>query len=365
MLYATAQTRSWHIHSKRRENRGIFAWSCLHHAAGKCESQHRDWWLPAKFTLAPLQNQQTSVVATNTAFLFHTPEADSLHAEMDHTQLSSDAEDRAPLFMPESLTKRQRLRAIAAGGENLYEPPNTAEAFARLEAAIDEVKYHGSMSEGQGLIARRQRLKAIVATYEDLYEPPDTAEAFARLEAAIDEVKRHARARRNNYAQDPMLDPPTTAERFNRIETAIDEVLAEHDTRTQTPWRAKKSISDPHLSAQSSTSDCKEPSHLLRKRPLQSADHSTPAEPNGSPGKPSHETVSFSLRRRPRGYFTRHASLRPSTPGEADTITHSAVESISEAEATERNQDVDVFRDDDSVKAFADQTYQSVREKYL
>jgi hypothetical protein len=285
---------------------------------------------------------------------------------MDHTQLPSDVEDRAPLFMPESFTKRQRLRAIAAGGENLYEPPNTAKAFARLEAAIDEVKFHGSMSEGQGLIARRQRLKAIVATYEDLYEPPDTAEAFARLEAAIDEVKRHATARRNDNAQDPMLDPPTTAERFNRIETAIDEVLAKHDTRTtQNPRRVQKSTSDPHLSTQAANPDRKESSHLLRKRPLQSADHSPPAEPNGSPGKPSHEPVFFSLRRRPRGYFCRCASLRPSTPGEADTITHSAVKPISKAEATERNQDVDVFRDDDSVKAFADQTYQSAREKYL
>jgi hypothetical protein len=293
-------------------------------------------------------------------------ETDPLHAKMDHTQLPSDAEDRAPLFMPESLTRRQRLRAIAAGGENLYEPPNTAKAFARLEAAIDEVKFHGSMSEGQGLIARRQRLKAIVATYEDLYEPPDTVEAFSRLEAAIDGVKRHASAIRAKSGQDPMLDPPTTAERFNRIETAVDEVLAEHDTRTQTPRRVQKSTSDPHLSTRAACSgDRKEAAHLLKKRLLQSADHSTPAQPNGSPSKPSHEPVFFSLRRRPRGYFCRCASLRPSTPGEADMITHSAVEpATSEAEATERNQDVDVFRDDNSVKAFADQTYQSVREKY-
>ena len=290
-------------------------------------------------------------------------ETDPLHAKMDHTQLPSDVGDRAPLFMPESLTRRQRLRAIAAGGENLYEPPNTAEAFARLEAAIDEVKFHGSMSEGQGLIARRQRLKAIVATYEDLYEAPDTAEAFARLEAAIDEVKRHVSASDRNSRQDPMLDPPTTAERFNRIETAIDEVLAGHDTRTETPRRAKKSKSEPHLSTQAASSDCREATNLLRKRQSQFADQSIPVEPNRLPGKPSHEPVFFSLRRRPRGYFTRLASLRPSTPGEADTITHSAVEPpTSEAEATEPNHNVDVFRDDDSVKAFADQTYQSVRE---
>ena len=80
----------------------------------------------------------------------------TLHAEMDSTQTPYGIEDRAPLYMPESVTRRQRLHAIAVGGENLYEPPNTAEAFARLEAAIDEVKFHGSMSEGQGLIGSNQ-----------------------------------------------------------------------------------------------------------------------------------------------------------------------------------------------------------------
>lgn len=283
---------------------------------------------------------------------------------MDNTQLLRDAEDRASLFMPECLAKRQRLRAIAAGGENLYEPPNTAEAFACLEAAIDEVKFHGSMSEGQGLITRRQRLKAIVATYEDLYEPPDTAEAFARLEAAVDEVKRHASASNSVSGQDQILDPPTTADRFNRIETAIDEVLAGHDTRTQIPRRAKGARSNPDLSTKNASSDRREAMHLLRKRQLQSADHSTPAEPNGLTGKPLHEPVSPSLRSRPRGYFSRRVSLRPCTP--VDTITHGAVEApVSKAEGTEQDQDVDVFRDNDSVKAFADQTYQSMRDKYL
>jgi hypothetical protein len=196
---------------------------------------------------------------------------------MDLTQTPPGTEDRAPLFMPESLTRRQRLRAIAAGGENLYEPPNTAEAFARLEAAIDEVKYHGSMSEGQGLAIRRQRLKEIVATYNDLYEPPDTAEAFARLEAAIDEVKHHASANGNGSEHDQMLDPPTTAERFARIETAIDEVLAGHATSSETSQQ--------------------ETAHLLKKRQLQFADQSEPAEPNTPPNKALHEPVVPRLRR--------------------------------------------------------------------
>jgi hypothetical protein len=289
---------------------------------------------------------------------------------MDLAQTPHGTEDRAPLFMPESLTKRQRLRAIAAGGENLYEPPNTAEAFARLEAAIDEVKFHGSMSEGQGLVARRQHLKAKVAAYNDLYEPPDSAEAFARLEAAIDEVKRHSNG------GDQMLDPPTTAERFNRIETAIDEVLARSKTATGTTQQAKRSTSDPNLSTQGVGSDHHEATHLLKKRQLQFADQSEPAEPNGPTDKAVHGTVVPRSRRRPRGYFARHASLRlrpwseifkPSNAsGETDIITHNAVGfPISEAEATEANNDVDVFRDDDSVKAFANQTYEIARDRHF
>ena len=181
----------------------------------------------------------------------------TLHAEMENTQTPQRTEDRRPLYMPESLARRQRLRAIAAGGENLYEPPNTAEAFARLEAAIDEVKFHDSMSEGQGLVARRQRLREIVATYQDLYEPPDTAEAFTRLEAAIDEVKRHASASYSNSGRDQMLDPPTTAQRFNRIETAIDEVLAGHTISPKGPRRVQELTSDPTMSTKDAGTDHK------------------------------------------------------------------------------------------------------------
>ena len=281
---------------------------------------------------------------------------------MDHTQLSSRAEDRAPLLMPEKISKRQRLRAIAVGGENLYEPPNTAEAFARLEAAIDEVRCHGSMSEGQGLIARRQRLKEIVATYQDLYEPPDTAEAFARLEAAIDEVKRHALASGKDSGGDQMLDPPTTAERFNRIETAIHEVLAGHT----------------NLLIKGAGTDYKEAAHLLRKRQSRSAEQSESTRSTHSMDDPTRSPGFPGLKRKPHGYFSRCGSLRPRSetykpsnsysPSSAqlDLTTHSAAElPISKAEGMEPNRDVDVFRDDDSVKAFANQTYQSAREKYL
>jgi hypothetical protein len=282
------------------------------------------------------------------------------------------------LLKSESLTRRQRLRAIAAGGENLYEPPNTAEAFARLESAIDEVKFHGSKSEGQGLVARHQHLKAMVATYKDLYEPPDTAEAFARLEAAIDEVKRHASANGSGSGQNQMLYPPTTAERFTRIETAIDEVLAGHANSTETSERVKQSKSVPHLSTKNVSADHKETAHLLQKRQLRFTDESEPSEPNILTDKAVHETVVPCLRRRPRGYFARHASLRalsetfkPSkncgrTPDQTDSTAHSAVDlPISEADGSEANYDEDVFRDDDSVKAFANQTYQSARERHL
>lgn len=279
--------------------------------------------------------------------------------------------------MPESPARRQRLRAIAAGGENLYEPPNTVEAFARLEAAIDEVKFQGSMSEGQGLIARRQRLREIVATYQDLYEPPDTAEAFARLEAAIDEVKRHASASDSNGGQDQMLDPPTTAERFNRIETAIDEMLAGHTMSTETPRRVQKSTSDPILSTKGADTDHKEAVYLLKKRQSRFANQSESPRSTHPTDRPTKTSESPGLKRKPHGYFSRCGSLRlrsetynssnsyNPTPAEVDLTTHSAVDlSTSEAQGSETYHDVDIFRDDDSVKAFANQTYQSVREKY-
>jgi hypothetical protein len=328
---------------------------------------------------------------------------------MDHSPLSSVAEEHAPLDMSESLTRRQRLRAIVAGGENLYEPPNTVEAFALLEAAIDEVKHHGSTSKGEGLIARRQRLTGIVATCKDLYEPPNTAEAFARLEAAIDEVKRHASASNrdsghdqmldppntaeafarleaamdevkrqsptsgNDSGQDQIFDPPDTAERFSRIESAIDEVLAGHNTKTTR--QTKRSKSDPIFSTSNADTDHKAGAHLLRKRQLRFADQIVPAEFDHSIGEPRKKTEVSVLAR----LFSKHISLSPSrenhkpsngsndSPGQVDiTRYHSVVElPIREADDTEQHSDVDIFRDDDSVQAFANQTYLSAREKYI
>jgi hypothetical protein len=345
-------------------------------------------------------------------YLFATQTNSSLHITMDHTPVPPVAEERAPLDMPESLKRRQHLRAIAAGGENLYEPPTTAEAFALLEAAIDEVKHHDSTRKGKELIARRQRLTGIVATCKDLYEPPDTAEAFARLEAAIDEVKRHASASDhdsgheqmlnppntaeafalleaamdevkrhsstsgNDSGQEPMLDPPNTAERFNRIERAIDEVLAGRDDHAGTIRQAKRSKSDPHLSTYGTGSDRKEGARLLRKRQLRFADQNPPSEFNHSIGEPRKETEASVLAR----LFSKHRSLSPSrkihepsngsndsmSSGEVGVTRRSAVElPVQEADDMEQHSDVDIFRDDDSVQAFANQTYLSAREKYI
>lgn len=279
--------------------------------------------------------------------------------------------------MPESLARRQRLRAIPAGGENLYEPPKTAEAFARLEAAIDEVKFHDSMSEGQGLVARRQRLREIVATYQDLYEPPDTAEAFTRLEAAIDEVKRHASASYSNSGRDQMLDPPTTAQRFNRIETAIDEVLAGHTISPKGPRRVQELTSDPIVSTKDAGTDHKEAAHLLRECQLRSADQGEATRSIHSTGESTKPPESPGLKRKPHGYFSRRGCIRlrseiykssngySPTTAEVDLTTHSAVDlPTSEVQGSQTHHDVDIFRDDDSLTAFANQTYQSVREKY-
>jgi len=331
--------------------------------------------LYAKLVLHRLQTSEIlSLPETHSDLSLSLPENDSVHPEMNHTPRPRHTEDHALLSMPESFARHQRLRAIAAGGENLYEPPNTAEAFARLEAAIDEVKFQGSMSEGKGLTIRRPRLRAIVATCQDLYEPPDTVEAFARLEAAIDEVKRHALASDKDDGQDHMLDPPNTAERFNRIESAIDEVLAGRNITTGPLRQAKRSEPDPHLSTPTVDPHHKEVAHLLRKRQLRFADQSTPAESNHLIENETREHIPSASAcqcfckhgpLQPRGEIHRSSNEFNQTPCVVDMTRHSLVElPISEAEGAERYDEVDVFQDDVAVQAFANRTYQSAREKY-
>jgi hypothetical protein len=88
---------------------------------------------------------------------------------------------------------------------------------------------------------QRERLRAIVDRNADLFDPPNTAEAFVRLEAALDEAKNHSSADSDITGQNDLLDPPNTAERFARIEAAMDAVFAKSVTTDWAQRHRKKS----------------------------------------------------------------------------------------------------------------------------
>lgn len=87
---------------------------------------------------------------------------------------------------------------------------------------------------------QRERLRAIVDSNADLFDPPNTAKAFARLEAAMDEAKHHSSADSDIAGQNDMLDPPNTAERFARIEAAMDAMPSNTTTTAWNQRRRKK-----------------------------------------------------------------------------------------------------------------------------
>jgi hypothetical protein len=87
---------------------------------------------------------------------------------------------------------------------------------------------------------QRQRLRAIVDQNADLFDPPNTAEAFAKLEAAMDEANHTSSADSDIAGKNDMLDPPNTAERFARIEAAMDAVSSKPVTAAHTRRHRKK-----------------------------------------------------------------------------------------------------------------------------
>jgi hypothetical protein len=235
-------------------------------------------------------------------------------SEMDHTHLSRGFDSYAPPSIPERISSRFYLRANASSGEDLWDPPNTAVAFTRLEAAIDETK--------------------------DFYDPPDTVEAFARLQTAIDEDKRWGSVSEDGGRGIQMLEPPTTAERFFKIESAIDEVLVRPVTAARSSRRPKKSKSKREVSARAPASHSSEGMHVLR-------------------------------RKRQIRFAPQDISHCSETASGVDMNTHNATELPASAHEVpygsnvEPYRDVDIFHSDDAVQAFANQTYQSAREKFL
>jgi hypothetical protein len=256
---------------------------------------------------------------------------------MKHTRLSHDLDTHAPPYIPERISSRFYLRANASSGEDLWDPPNTAEAFTRLEAAIDETK---DFYDPPNTARAFRQLESAIDETKDFYDPPETAEAFARLQTAIDEDKRWGSLSDDGVGEIHMLDPPTTAERFYKIESAIDEVLARSVPATRSSRWPKKAKSKLEASVRAPASHSSDGLHVLRrKRQIQFA---------------------------PQG--TSHCSERAGT---VDTITHNTTDlPTSEHEVPygsndEPYRDTDIFHSDDAAQAFADQTYESARKKFL
>jgi hypothetical protein len=258
-------------------------------------------------------------------------------SEMDHTHLSRGFDSYAPPSIPERISSRFYLRANASSGEDLWDPPNTAVAFTRLEAAIDETK---DFYDPPNTAKAFRRLEIAIDETKDFYDPPDTVEAFARLQTAIDEDKRWGSVSDDGGRGIQMLEPPTTAERFFKIESAIDEVLVRPVTATRSSRRPKKSKSKREVSARAPASHSSEGMHVLR-------------------------------RKRQIRFVPQDISHCSETASGVDMNTHNATELPASAHEVpygsnvEPYRDVDIFHSDDAVQAFANQTYQSAREKFL
>jgi hypothetical protein len=121
------------------------------------------------------------------------------------------------------------------------------------------------------MLTQRQRLRAIVDRNADLFDPPNTAKAFARLEAALDEVKNHSSADSDITGQNDLLDPPNTAERFARIEAALDAVFSKPTSAAPTQGHRKKSKFGTRLPLQHFGSRSTQALQSLKMQPPRSA----------------------------------------------------------------------------------------------
>lgn len=212
---------------------------------------------------------------------------------------------------------------------------------------------------------QRQRLRAIVDRNADLFDAPNTAEAFARLEAAMDEALQHSSADSDIAGQNDLLDPPNTAERFARIEAALDAMFAKSVTDTWTQRHWKKSKFEMRL-----------PGHEIGSRSTQAllSRKTLPSRPTTSGASTQLQAQTYcdsnrgdndrlaagsSLRKRI------HDSNRPTngTGGPAQEAHASAGTGATHGSKHESQRDSDIFRSSVSIHEFADQAYQSAREK--
>jgi hypothetical protein len=213
---------------------------------------------------------------------------------------------------------------------------------------------------------QRERLRAIVDRNADLFDPPNTAEAFIRLEAALDEAKNHSSADSDITGQNDLLDPPNTAERFARIEAAMDAVFAKPATAAWTQHHRKKSKFEIRAPVQGHGSRSTPALHSRNTQPPRSVTPGLIKQPQAqthcdSKGRNNDRLAAGSLLER-----SVHDSDRPTseTGGPAQDAHASAGTATTHASRHESQRDSDIFRSSVSIHEFADKAYKSAREKY-
>jgi hypothetical protein len=214
---------------------------------------------------------------------------------------------------------------------------------------------------------QRQRLRAIVDRNADLFDAPTTAKAFARLEAAMDEALQHSSADSDMTKQNDLLDPPNTAERFARIEAAMDAVFAKPVTAAWTQRNRKKSKFEMRLPGHEIGSRSTQALQSWKTQPSRSTTSGASTQPqaqtccDSNRGNNDRLAAGSSLGKRV------HDSNRPTngTGGPAQEAHASAGTGATHGSKHESQRDSDIFRSSVSIHEFADQAYQSAREKYL
>lgn len=242
---------------------------------------------------------------------------------MDHAQRLRQSAGSTPRPMSRNSKTHQSLQTTAssAGDDDLFDSPETVEAFALLEAALDEANFSKS-----SLDLRQQK--------EMLFEPPTTAARFISIESAIGEPKSATGA--NSHAQ--ISQKPATS-RFG-------------------------SRHSRHSSSSSSSSSSLGP-NVLRKRSLcprpQSMSHSsTPATTASSTEIDFATGLGRSVDYTDRGrWLSMNFAIDSATS--TTRTTSRPLKPIPEIS----HRQSDIFRSHDAAEMFADQTYRSAREKYF
>jgi hypothetical protein len=216
------------------------------------------------------------------------------------------------------------------------------------------------------IYTQRERLRAIVDRNADLFDPPNTAEAFVRLEAALDEAKNHSSADSDITGQNDLLDPPNTAERFARIEAAMDAVFAKPATAAWTQHHRKKSKFEIRAPVQGHGSRSTPALHSRNTQPHRSVTPGLLTQPQAqtycdSKGRDIERLAAGGLLDR-----SVHGSDGPAnqTDSPAQDAHASAGTGATHGSKHESQRDSDIFRSSVSIHEFADKAYESAREKY-